>query len=160
MPRDLWRRARDRAIARQAKREFASEGHPTFPYVWGDNDPLPFDPPAPAEEPEPLVSGPKRAVWCVLNDQGSPVAWFEFRNKKAADDLAASLTSESGINHYAARVKVPMEPALRKPVDPAVFVQTVPATAARNDPSATPARRLPWYRALWKFILRLVGWHP
>lgn len=123
MPRDDWRKARDRSVARAAKREFAAEGRSSFPYVWGD-DPAreSGDRPAP-ERPGATDPTATRAVWCVYDNTGVAVATFDHRDRADADDAAVRLTRDTGALHYVALRKVPMAP-----VPPEPGATTTPAT--------------------------------
>lgn len=43
MPKDNWRKARDRSVARQAALDYArSEGRSSYSYAWSDSDPAPL----------------------------------------------------------------------------------------------------------------------
>ncbi len=160
MPRDDWRKARDRSVARAAKREFATDGRSSYPYVWGD-DPAPEsgDRPAPGQ-PGRAGSSATEVVWCVRDNAGVVVATFDYRDRSPADDLAARLTNETGALHDVGVQKVPL--ALTRPASgvaplpapnltPAAVPDPTPVTGG-GSPAAGPGE--PWYGRVWRLIRR------
>lgn len=139
MPRDDWRKARDRSVSRAAKREYAADGKSSYPYVWGD-DPLrdAGDRPA-ADRAPPAEPVAAKAVWCVHDNAGVAVAAFEHRDRTGADELAGRLTRETGTPHYVALRKVAM-PEAQRAATPARNPNTDSAPAAGSTSHTAPTR--------------------
>jgi hypothetical protein len=166
MPRDDWRKARDQSIARQAKREFASEGHSSFPYVWGD-DPCPefHDRPV-LELPGQKYTGPTKAVWCVYDNEGVAVSNFDHRDRAFADAAAAVLTQQTGALHFVALRKVPLAPVpaeagavtstdLVESIVPVVDPASCDAPSSSSEPHSRSGGRNFWYRWIWQIFVRI-----
>jgi hypothetical protein len=161
MPHDDWRKARDRTTERAAKREFASEGQSSYPYVWGDDPlPRPVAPPDPPAASPP--AGPARAVWCVHDHTGRAVMTFDYHDRSRADDAAVRLTEQTRVTHYVAPGRVPITPTSRGLGAVLTPGPGLPLSAGSAGPSYAPGvvgvgptRGDPWHHRVWRFIRRL-----